>query len=101
MLSDIQLAVNDKAASKHKETRLEFVVTNDPELDFDLVQEVWLADRLIAVLRQVAGDWQVTFIPDGDFCQLSWQDLMEIRQAFSIFISESKQAGVFTPEFHD
>jgi len=73
------------------------VVTNDPELDFDLVQEVWFADRLIAVLRQVAGDWQVTFIPDGDFCQLSWQEMMEIRQAFSIFISESKQAGVFPP----
>jgi len=95
-MSAIKLAVNDKTASKHKETRLEFVVTNDPELDFDLVQEVWLADRLIAVLRQVAGDWQVTFIPDGDFCQLSWQDLMDIKQAFSIFISESKQAGVFT-----
>lgn len=73
------------------------MVTNDPELDLDLVREVWLADRVIAVLRQVNGDWQVTFIPDGDFCQLSWQDLMDIKQAFSIFISESRQAGVSTP----
>ena len=72
------------------------MVTNDPELDFDLVQEVWLADRLIAVLRQVAIGKLLLF-GDGDFCQLSWQDLMEIKQAFSIFISESKQGGVFTP----
>ncbi|MGK7900459.1 MAG: hypothetical protein AB4352_03415 [Hormoscilla sp.] len=92
MPSDIQFAVNNKSACKNQETRLEFVVTNDPELDFDLVREVWLADRVIAVLRQVEGDWQVTFIPDGDFCQIYWQYLMEIRQAFSIFISESKQA---------
>ena len=62
MHSDIQFAINDKAASKNNKNILEFVVKNNPELDLYLVQKVWLADKLIAILRQVSRDWPVPFI---------------------------------------
>lgn len=49
------------------ENKLEFVVINDPELDFELVQEAWMNEKyLVAVAHKIDGEWRVTFIPDGE-----------------------------------
>lgn len=72
------------------ESTLKFVVTNDPELNFDLVQEAWINDRLTADVRYVNGNWQVTFFQNNQFCEISWTAFEEIHKAFSKFINENK-----------
>ena len=77
------------------ENKLEFVVINDPELDFELVQEAWMNEKyLVAVAHKIDGEWRVTFIPYGEFCQLFWQALVAIYQSFSKFVSEQTQSSV-------
>jgi hypothetical protein len=68
--------------------QLTFTVTNDPTLDFNLLQEAWVGGKEVADIRQVDGVWQVTFFPDGSSCELSWQDLAEIYRVFSQFVAE-------------
>lgn len=67
---------------------LEFVVTNAPELGFNLVQEAWLGNRIVATVRRVDEKWTVIFFPEGRYCELPWQTLAEIYQRFVLFIQE-------------
>jgi hypothetical protein len=67
---------------------LHFVVANAPELDFDLVQEVWRDEQIIATLRNVDGKWTTIFFPQDRYCELSWAHLTEIYQNFAFFIQE-------------
>ncbi len=71
-----------------QQEQLRFVVTNDPSLDFDLIQEAWIGNQQVADVRQVNGAWKVTFFPQGQFCELSWKAFTEIYLAFSKFIVE-------------
>jgi len=68
--------------------QLTFTVTNDPTLDFTLIQEAWVGSKEVADIRQVDGVWQVTFFSDSSSCELSWQDLVEIYHVFSKFVTE-------------
>jgi hypothetical protein len=65
-------------------------VTNAPELGLDLVQEAWLNDQLLATIRNIAGEWMVTFFPSDQFCELSWEHLITIQQSFARFIQEQR-----------
>jgi hypothetical protein len=69
---------------------LQFVVANAPELDFDLVQEVWLGEQLLATLRNIDGKWRVIFFPDNHHCELPWIYLTEIHRVFAHFIREQE-----------
>ncbi|MCI0440201.1 MAG: hypothetical protein L0177_13885 [Chloroflexi bacterium] len=69
---------------------MQFVVANDPELDFDLLQEAWQDDHLLADLRYVDGEWQVTFFSDDRRFEVPWAQLAEIHKRFGRFIKEQK-----------
>ena len=71
-----------------QQEHLRFVVTDDFDLKFTLIQEAWIGEREVADLRRVDGEWRITFFPEGQFCELSWQTLTEIYQTFSKFVSE-------------
>jgi hypothetical protein len=66
---------------------LKFVIADDPELDH-LTQEAWLGKQEVADLRLVDGEWRVTFFPNGQSCELSWDDMKAILETFSKFKSE-------------
>ena len=68
---------------------LEFVVTNDPDLDFDLMREAWLNNEVVADVRNVDNIWKISFFPTNErYCELTWDVLEKIRSAFSEFIKE-------------
>lgn len=68
--------------------KLEFIVTNDPENDFELMQEVWLNDQEIADLRLIDDEWQVTFFPCKDsFFEIPLDTFEKIYKAFDDFVS--------------
>jgi len=69
-------------------SKLEFVIANEPDLDFDLVQEAWLDEQLIADVRFVKGNWQVIIYSDRLNPQFMWEVFSEIHRTFSIFIQE-------------
>lgn len=64
---------------------LRFVITNDPTLDFDLIQEAWIDDQLVADISQTDGVWHVRFFPQEKYCELDWYSLSEIHQTFFTF----------------
>lgn len=66
--------------------QLEFVVVNDPENDFEIMQEVWLDNQQIADLRLVEGEWKVTFFSKDGMSETPWILFEEIHQAFQKFI---------------
>lgn len=68
--------------------QLQFIVTNDPEFDYELIQEVWLNEQLLADLRYVEGKWIVTFFVQHTSHQLSLADLTEIQHNFHHFVQE-------------
>ncbi|GEM_PF-6097677 len=65
---------------------LEFVVTNDPELDYALSQEVWLDNQLLMDLRYINREWVVTFFTVNS--KLSLEYLTEIQHQFNYFVQE-------------
>lgn len=71
-----------------EQQKLRFVVTDDLDLEFTLIQEAWIGEREVADVRNVNGVWQVSFFPDGQQCQLSWNDFTEIYRSFSAFVTE-------------
>ena len=80
---------NNRIASANQ---LQFVVTNDPELDYELVQEVWLYEQLLADLRYVDSEWVVTFFVQNRTPHLSLENFTEIQRTFQQFVqAQSKQ----------
>ena len=75
-----------------KQEQLRFVVASDRSLDFELIEEAWIGDREVADVRQVDGEWQVTFFPNGKFCELSWEVFAKIYQEFSKFVTEQSSS---------
>ncbi len=69
-----------------------FVVVNDPEHDFDLMQEASIDDWTAADMRKVNGKWFVTFFPKeapkGVWCELTWETFLRISQKFTEFVRE-------------
>lgn len=76
-----------------EQKRLNFVIANDSSLDFDLIEEAWIGEQEVADVRRVNNKWQITFFPEGKFCELSWQDFTEIYQQFSRFVTEQTPAN--------
>ena len=69
--------------------QLKFVVTNDPDLDFDLIREAWLNNEVVADIRSVDNIWKISFFPTNErYCELSWDMLKEIHKGFAEFIKE-------------
>lgn len=66
--------------------QLEFIIANDPENDFELIEEVWLNNQQIADLRLVEGEWRVTFFSNSGSPEISWSFFEEIYQTFQKFI---------------
>jgi hypothetical protein len=80
---------------------LHFVVANDANHDFDLVQEAWMGGVMVAILhREGYGDemrWRVNFYApyrqDTPYskvivessCELGWEDFQCIAQSFADF----------------
>lgn len=72
--------------------QLQFIVTNDPDLDYDLIQEVWLDETLLADLRYVEDEWVVTFFVQNGTPHLSLENFTEIERTFQQFVqAQSKQ----------
>jgi hypothetical protein len=74
---------------------LHFVVVNDPTHDFDLTQEAWIGDQMVAMIYRVGWDsaeqWHVSFFPEleeGQECELSWEVFQRITQTFTAFREE-------------
>lgn len=67
----------------------EFVVTNDPDLDYDLIQEAWIQNEQVADVRHVNNVWKVTFFSQEGQRELSWDVLQKIYSVFFKFIQES------------
>lgn len=68
--------------------QIHFIVTNDPEHDFDLMLEAYKGDELIADVRDVDDNWIVRFFVEHSLYETSWQDLAKVYEAFSKFIAE-------------
>jgi hypothetical protein len=64
-----------------------FVITNDPDHNFDVIQEAWIGDHEVADVRQIDGKWQISFFSESGVCELNWEVYMEIHRAFLKFIS--------------
>ncbi len=72
-----------------QQKQLEFVVTNDPDLDYNLVREAWVNNEMVADVRLVDNVWKVTFFSNDEKpCELSWENVEKIYSAFSEFIKE-------------
>lgn len=74
---------------------LEFIVANDPSLDYDLIKEVYKKEdnQQIADLRCVEGTWCVTFFSKESICQeITWTNFEDIYVQFKKFVEESKNA---------
>lgn len=71
---------------------LQFIVVNDPENDFDLMQEVYANNELLAVVRRSNGQWKVTFFSDTK-SEISWKDFTTIHTVLSLFIAEMTAMG--------
>ncbi len=69
-------------------SQLRFIVTNAPELDFDLIQEAWIDEQEIADVRQIHGKWEITFFHHNSCCTLSWKNFTEIYYTFATFIAD-------------
>lgn len=67
---------------------LRFVVTDDPEHDFDLVLEAWREEQLVAILRN-KGDWIQTFFSQNGSIDLPWAQLEEMFWRGRDFQAES------------
>lgn len=64
--------------SQRKMYKLSFIVANDSEHDFDLVQEAWLGDWMVAMLYRVGyganEEWHISFFSEkrgSQECELS------------------------------
>ena len=73
-----------------KNEQLEFVIANDPENNFELMQEVWLDNQQIADLRLVEGAWKVTFFANDRLPEMPWSLFEEIYQTFQKFMLSHK-----------
>jgi broad specificity phosphatase PhoE len=73
-----------------KQNELQFMVVNDPEHDFDLMQEAQLGDWTVADVRKVGGRWLITFFPPWQEgrCEIPWETFLKISQRFTGFIHE-------------
>ncbi len=71
----------------------EFIVTNDPEHDFDLVLEAWCNQEMLARLQKIDGEWKTTFYSQKKFCELSWDQLLRIYETFDLFRREENARG--------
>jgi hypothetical protein len=77
-----------------RQNELRFVVVNDPEHDFDLMQEAQLGDWTVADVRKVDGRWFITFFPlsqTGE-CEIPWEMFLKISQRFAQFINEMEHS---------
>ncbi len=70
------------------EQSLYFVVTDDFDLEYTLIQEAYIGEEEVADVRYVNGDWQVTFFADNQRCELSWEDFSNIHRSFAEFVAE-------------
>ena len=73
-----------------RQLELHFVVVNDPEHGFDLMQEAQLGDWTVADIRKVDERWLITFFPpaQGGQCEITWETFLEISRQFTSFIHE-------------
>lgn len=74
--------------------QLQFVVVNDPELDYELIQEVWFEEQLLADLRYVEGEWVVTFFVQNKAHRLSLKNFAEIQHNFQQFVQAQSRQDV-------
>lgn len=70
------------------EQSLYFVVTDDFDLEYTLIQEAYIGEEEVADIRYINGDWQVTFFADNQRCVLSWEDFSNIYRSFAEFVME-------------
>lgn len=76
---------------------LHFIVANDPAHDFDLMQEAWIGDWMVAVIYRVgwesAEEWHISFFPQQkENLELPWEIYQKITQTFAAFREEMDQA---------
>ena len=71
-----------------QQEQLRFIVTNDPEHDFDLMLEAYRGHELLADVRLVEDDWAVRFFMEESLYELSWEAFARMHKTFSQFIAE-------------
>ncbi len=71
----------------------EFIVTDDPEHDLEWVMEAWFNNEMLAIIQKIEGEWKTTFIPQRQFCELSWEQLSRIYEKFDTFRREEDARG--------
>ncbi|EFH81234.1 hypothetical protein [Ktedonobacter racemifer] len=75
---------------------LHFIVANDDAHDFDLMQEAWIGNQMVAVIYRVgweaAMEWRVSFYPQQKWgLELPWETYQMITQTFAAFREEMDQ----------
>lgn len=70
------------------EQTLNFVVTDDFDLEYTLIQEAYIGEEEVADVRYINGNWQVTFFANNQQRELSWEDFSNIYRSFAEFVAE-------------
>ena len=75
-----------------QQEKIEFVVVNDPVLDFDLIREAWVNNELLADVRFTNNQWMIRFFGEdkyeNKYSEVSWETTQRINAAFADFIRE-------------
>jgi len=71
-----------------QQEQIRFIVTNDPEHDFDLMLEAYEGNELIADVRNVDDGWAVRLFIENPLYEISWENFVRIQKTFSQFVAE-------------
>ena len=94
---------NDLEKRETSLQELHFIVANDDAHDFDLMQEAWIGNQMVAVIYRVgwgaAMEWRVSFYPrQNGGLELPWETYQKITQTFAAFREEMDQISQDPPE---